>query len=67
MARLIVVSNRVAVPSSDNNQAGGLAVAVRSLLKGHGGLWFGWSGTVSPEEDVATRTIHPRQECIAAW
>ena len=57
MARLIVVSNRVAVPSHDNNQAGGLAVAVRSLLKGRGGLWFGWSGTVSPEEDVATRTI----------
>ena len=47
MARLIVVSNRVAVPSRDGgNQAGGLAVAVRSLLKRHGGLWFGWSGTV---------------------
>src|ERR1700730_17649964 len=24
---------------------GGLAVAVRSLLKRHEGLWFGWSGT----------------------
>ena len=57
MARLIVVSNRVALPSQDNNQAGGLAVAVRSLLKLHGGLWFGWSGPVSPERDVATRTI----------
>ena len=56
MARLIVVSNRVAVPSGDS-QAGGLAVAVRSLLKRHGGLWFGWSGTVSAEEEVATRTI----------
>jgi trehalose 6-phosphate synthase len=56
LARLIVVSNRVAVPSGDS-QAGGLAVAVRSLLKRHGGLWFGWSGTVSAEEDVATRTI----------
>jgi len=56
LARLIVVSNRVAVPSGDS-QAGGLAVAVRSLLKHHGGLWFGWSGTVSAEEEVATRTI----------
>jgi len=56
LARLIVVSNRVAVPSGDS-QAGGLAVAVRSLLKRHGGLWFGWSGTVSAEEEVATRTI----------
>ncbi len=58
MARLIVVSNRVAVPSPDgDNQAGGLAVAVRSLLKRHGGLWFGWSGTVAADIDVATKTI----------
>ena len=48
LARLIVVSNRVAIPSRDGtNQAGGLAVAVRSLLKRNSGLWFGWSGTVS--------------------
>ena len=32
LARLVVVSNRVAVPSRDG-QAGGLAVAVRALLK----------------------------------
>ncbi len=30
---------------------------MRSLLKRHGGLWFGWSGTVSADGDVATRTI----------
>jgi trehalose 6-phosphate synthase len=52
----VVVSNRVAVPSHDN-QAGGLAVAVRSLVKRHGGLWFGWSGTVSADGEVTTRTI----------
>jgi trehalose 6-phosphate synthase len=58
LARLIVVSNRVAVPSGGGtNQAGGLAVAVRSLLKRHTGLWFGWSGTVSADEDVSTRSI----------
>jgi trehalose 6-phosphate synthase len=58
LARLIVVSNRVAVPSRENgNLAGGLAVAVRSLLKRHGGLWFGWSGTVSIDEDVTTRSL----------
>jgi trehalose 6-phosphate synthase len=58
LARLIVVSNRVAVPSRDgNNQAGGLAVAVRSLLKRHSGIWFGWSGTVARDEDVVVRTI----------
>jgi trehalose 6-phosphate synthase len=58
LARLIVVSNRVAVPSQDGaSQAGGLAVAVRSLLKRRPGMWFGWSGGVSAEEDVVTRTI----------
>jgi trehalose 6-phosphate synthase len=58
LARLIVVSNRVAVPSRDGgNQAGGLAVAVRSLLKQNGGIWFGWSGTVAADREVATKTI----------
>jgi trehalose 6-phosphate synthase len=58
LARLIVVSNRVAIPSRDGaSQAGGLAVAVRSLLKRNGGLWFGWSGTVSDDDEIATRTI----------
>ena len=58
MAGLIMVSNRVAIPSCDSaNYAGGLAVAVRSLLKRKGGIWFGWSGTVSADEAVITRTI----------
>src|SRR5688500_17752286 len=53
LARLIVVSNRVAIPNRDgNHQAGGLAVAVRSLLKRHEGLWFGWSGTVSDRKST---------------
>ena len=58
MPRLIVVSNRVAIQSRNTpSQAGGLAVVVRSVLKRHGGLWFGWSGTVSTDEDVATKTV----------
>jgi trehalose 6-phosphate synthase len=58
LARLIVVSNRVAIPSSEGaSAAGGLAVAVRSLLKRNGGLWFGWSGTVATDEDIITNTI----------
>ena len=58
MARLIVVSNRVAIPNRDgNHQAGGLAVAVRSLLKRHEGLWFGWSGTVSTDQDLSTKSV----------
>jgi trehalose 6-phosphate synthase len=48
----------VAVPSEDaGSQAGGLAVAVRGLLRRHGGLWFGWSGTVAAEHDATIRTI----------
>jgi len=58
LARLIMVSNRVAVPSHDGaNYAGGLAVAVRWLLKHNGGIWFGWSGTALVDEEVNTRTI----------
>ena len=45
--RLVVVSNRVPVPSAAGAQAGGLAVALHSLMQQRGGLWFGWSGKVS--------------------
>ena len=56
MARLVVVSNRVVVPSG-NDSAGGLAVAVRAVLKRHPGIWFGWSGRVTTKLDAAVRTI----------
>jgi hypothetical protein len=53
-----MVSNRVAVPSRGNpNYAGGLAAAVRSLLKRNSGIWFGWSGTAAVDQEVTTRTI----------
>jgi len=42
VSRLVVVSNRVALPGE--NRAGGLAVALQAALKERGGLWFGWSG-----------------------
>ena len=45
MSRLIVISNRVAVPQADaSGNQGGLAVALLSALRQNGGLWFGWSG-----------------------
>lgn len=48
MSRLIVVSNRVAVPEPGRtNAAGGLAVAVKAALRERSGLWFGWSGKLS--------------------
>ena len=58
MARLIIVSNRVALPNREGNaQAGGLAVAMRAVLRRQPGIWFGWSGRVAPEETASTREI----------
>ena len=52
MARLVVVSNRVADPRK--SAAGGLAVALGDALAASGGLWFGWSGqVVAPGESGA--------------
>ena len=49
-ARLIIVSNRVAVPDSPRTPlAGGMAVAVKAALKNRNGMWFGWSGKVTDE------------------
>jgi trehalose 6-phosphate synthase len=43
LARLVIVSNRVPVPSKREQPAGGLAVVLEEALKGEV-LWFGWSG-----------------------
>jgi trehalose 6-phosphate synthase len=51
--RLIVVSNRVSVPSPRSaSAAGGLAVALEAALREHGGVWFGWSGESRPAIDA---------------
>jgi trehalose 6-phosphate synthase len=47
VARLVIVSNRVALPGGRAARAGGLAVGLRGALARRGGLWFGWSGEVS--------------------
>lgn len=51
MSRLVVVSNRVALP--DQSRAGGLAVGIEAALREHGGVWFGWSGRNAREESGA--------------
>ena len=49
-ARLIIVSNRVAVPETPRAPlAGGMAVAVKAALKNRNGMWFGWSGKVAEQ------------------
>lgn len=45
MSRLVIVSNRVALPKEI--RAGGLAAALHATLKERGGLWFGWSGKLA--------------------
>jgi len=58
LPRLVVISNRVSVPTGDGTgRAGGLEVAVRSTLKRHSGIWFGWSGRVASNGDAVTQTI----------
>jgi trehalose 6-phosphate synthase len=58
LARLVVVSNRVSVPSGDGaKRAGGLEVALRPALQARGGLWFGWSGKVAPTGKTEMRSV----------
>lgn len=57
MSRLVVVSNRVALPGK--SQAGGLAVALEDALQENGGLWFGWSGRTVRGESGA---LHEQEE-----
>jgi trehalose 6-phosphate synthase len=53
MSRLVVVSNRVAVPTARGKKGaqGGLAGALNTALEGTRGLWFGWSGEVKDDPD----------------
>jgi trehalose 6-phosphate synthase len=46
LSRLVVISNRVAVPTAagEAGAQGGMAGALHSALKQNGGIWFGWSG-----------------------
>ena len=49
--RLIIVSNRVAMPRKKGAAAGGLAVGILAALKDQGGMWFGWSGKLTEKSD----------------
>jgi trehalose 6-phosphate synthase len=52
MSRLVVASNRVAIPQK-GAVPGGLAVGLQSALQSAGGgLWFGWSGLVRDAVDA---------------
>ena len=63
LARLVVVSNRVAVPDGKSGgRAGGLEVAVKAALRHRQGVWFGWSGKVARKGDaIETKTVDARR------
>jgi trehalose 6-phosphate synthase len=59
MGRLVVVSNRVPLPDKNGAApAGGLAVALQSALKQRGGIWLGWSGKSTGEEEPGPLQSH---------
>jgi trehalose 6-phosphate synthase len=59
MPRIVVISNRVSLPDAGGHTApGGLAVAVEASLRGHDGLWFGWSGQVTDTPGALVDRMH---------
>ena len=55
--RLVIVSNRVAIPKRNSPAAGGLAVGVLGALREAGGVWFGWSGELTESEASDPETV----------
>ena len=47
MSRLVVISNRVAMPGQRGSNQGGLASGLLGAMRRQGGLWFGWNGKTS--------------------
>jgi len=58
MSRLVVISNRVAIPGKDNCSPGGLAVGLEGALKESGGIWFGWSGNINSDNEHQVNVQH---------
>ena len=68
MSRLVIVSNRVAVPDRVGRGTGGLVVALREAFQGYPGLWFGWSGKVAAKPATRPRIVEngPVQYAVVA-
>ena len=65
MSRLVVVSNRIALPDDKKSSAGGLAVGILGALRAAGGLWFGWSGEIGDDQQCFL-PLHPLLSNILA-
>jgi trehalose 6-phosphate synthase len=53
LARIFIISNRVAIPKAGAHP-GGLEVVLKATLKNHPCVWLGWSGEVSDDPQVQT-------------
>ncbi len=62
MSRLVVVSNRVPPPGGNGAEAGGLAVALKVVLRQRGGLWLGWSGQTAENDEPDGAKVRFREE-----
>jgi trehalose 6-phosphate synthase len=63
--RLVVVSNRVGPIGRDKAAQGGLAVALRAALEQAGGIWFGYSGSISEKPNQTPKLITDRNVTAA--
>jgi trehalose 6-phosphate synthase len=54
LARIFLISNRVAIPGAAD-RPGGLEVVLKATLRNHPCVWLGWSGEV--QEKPRTRTV----------
>src|SRR6185312_10090446 len=55
LARIFIISNRVATPHAGLH-AGGLEVVLKATLKNHPCVWLGWSGEI--KRHPKTHTVH---------
>ena len=57
-ARVIIVSNRVALPEEAYSSLGDeMAATVKAVLKNQNGVWFGWSGRATDQPTPVPRTL----------
>ena len=62
MSKLIVLSNRVNLPSADGHAAGGLAVALQDALQDMGGVWLGWNGEKVDSSEQQDFSIYQKDQ-----
>ena len=56
MARVVIASNRVPLPSGRSQRPGGLTVVLHDAIR-PGTLWFGWSGKTAAKNDVDAKIV----------